>query len=165
MKLQTISGRILSPRRPLLKDIDINDIAHALNNLCRFAGHLPNTYSVAAHSLAVCRVVERMGGTPRECLTALLHDASEAYCVDLPTPIKRLCKDYQKIEDRFQKVIAKKFGLIYPFPKMILKADKAVLYPEKVYQTFGDDFGLGYVGRDCKKEFLRRFYELGGKNE
>ena len=77
-----------SPRRwagPNPDDIRIEDIAHALSNQCRFAGHAREFYSVAEHSVHVSQLC-----LPEHALWGLLHDASEAYLVDLPRPLKLL---------------------------------------------------------------------------
>jgi hypothetical protein len=162
VELRSLSGQIIKPRKPKPEQMDIEDIANALDKICRYSGQLPETYSVAAHSLEVANLVESEGGTVKECLTALLHDASEAYCQDVPSPIKHICKDYIKIEARFQKAIAKRFGLIYPFPKIVKDADVNVRLYEKLFQVHGYRT-VDYIGRSCRKEFLRRFFELGGK--
>ena len=47
-------------------------------------------------------------------LAGLLHDASEAYIGDMPSPFKKLMPDYKKLEDNLMKVIAQKFGFEYP---------------------------------------------------
>ncbi|MFA3778625.1 HD family hydrolase [Yersinia sp. 1652 StPb PI] len=91
---------------PKESSISINDIAQALSNECRFAGHLPNFYSVAEHSWLVSQLV-----SPEFALEALLHDASEAYCKDIPSPLKRLLPDYKGIERGIDLVIRSKFGL------------------------------------------------------
>lgn len=70
---------------PLPEMFNILDISHTLGNINRFNGNLPQPYTVAQHSVHVSRLV------PKEfALGALLHDASEAICCDIPTPLKRL---------------------------------------------------------------------------
>jgi len=160
--LTTLTGHQVDPDRPEPENFDIRDIAHALDQICRFSGQLMKPYSVAAHSLEVSRLVEEEGGTPLECLTALLHDAPEAYLQDLPTPVKILCPDYRNIENEFNIQLAKRFGTIWPHPDVVEKADKNALLFEKVYQANRDPKILSYIGRSCEKEFLRRFVELGG---
>jgi len=43
-------------------------------------------------------------------------------------------------------------------------ADSITLCDEKQFQKTGIKIGVPYAGRDCAKEFVRRFFELGGKN-
>lgn len=111
--------------RPI--DIDITDIAHALSNQCRFGGHTIEFYSVASHCLLVSKVLP-----PELKLQGLLHDASEAYLVDVPRPIKYLpdFNRYREIEAAVQKVIYKKFGCNWPDPDEIHKADNLLLATE-----------------------------------
>jgi uncharacterized protein len=72
--------------------IDIEDIAHHLAQLNRYAGACVRPYCVAEHSLFVCDILAANGHGSDWLLlkAALLHDAHEAYCTDLPTPIKQL---------------------------------------------------------------------------
>ncbi len=104
--MQTVNGRQFWPLSPNTSDVFIDDIAHALSLLCRFGGHCRTFYSVAEHSVRVSLAVPA-----KDALAGLMHDAAEAYVVDMPRPIKRHLRDYRRIEDRVANVIAKRFGL------------------------------------------------------
>lgn len=51
--IMTYSGKRYYYLSPTAEDISIVDIAHALSNKCRFAGHCKDFYSVAQHSFLV----------------------------------------------------------------------------------------------------------------
>jgi hypothetical protein len=109
--IQTISGG--NPFDPDPGEIEIEDIALALSHQCRFGGHCRVFYSVAQHSCLVSDLVIERGGN-LAALWALLHDASEAYLVDLPHPLKHrseLGKLYAAAEDRLQAAVCERFGL------------------------------------------------------
>lgn len=80
------TGRRFYPLDPRPEDVTIEDIAHALSNVCRWGGRVREFYSVAQHSVHVAQIVER--SVPRIAMHALLHDAAEAYVGDVPTPLK-----------------------------------------------------------------------------
>ncbi len=75
--IQTLTGRRVNPLDAAPEDIDPEDIAGALANICRFGGHCNAFYSVAQHSVIVCDLLAERGATPDELLAALLHDAAE----------------------------------------------------------------------------------------
>lgn len=104
--IYTRSGRQLDLLDPSPASIELDDIAHALGSICRFAGHTRVFYSVAEHSIMVSHLVPE--GIR---LRALLHDATEAYIQDIPSPLKRLLPEYQAIEARVWSAIARRFGL------------------------------------------------------
>jgi uncharacterized protein len=106
--INTYTGRKFYPLDPHIDDIDIADIAHALSLQCRFTGHIKYFYSVAQHSLLVASKCP-----PELALEGLLHDASEAYLVDLARPVKHQpeLEAYRDAEARLEQVIAAKFGL------------------------------------------------------
>jgi len=123
--IRTYTGKIFDVLNPDPDLICIEDIAHALSNLCRFGGHTRRFYSVAQHSfLCATHAPEPLK------LTALLHDASEAYLVDVPSPIKQFLPVYQEMEDRLMQIIAKKFGFEYPLAKRVVEIDKMMLKRE-----------------------------------
>ena len=146
--------------------INIEDIAHSLSMTVRFNGHCNRFYSVAEHSVLVSHLVE-----PEHALEGLLHDASEAYLGDCPKPLKRLLPDYQKIEEKFEKVIASRFHLQYPWNKNIKEVDGRILADEAIefHPTYKNDWGIGdplgieivgYSPDIAKKMFLDRFNQL-----
>lgn len=106
--IQTYCGVKFFPLQPKVEDILLPDIAHALSNQCRYGGHCRKFYSVAQHSVMVSGLVQ---GGPHLKLAGLLHDATEAYLVDVPRPVKRQIKEYARIEHHLAKAIAERFGL------------------------------------------------------
>lgn len=129
--ITTNSGGRFDVARPRQKDYNINDIAHALSNLCRFAGHAEDFYSVAEHSVHCAHILGRKMKQPREIqLAGLLHDLAEAYCVDVPTPLKSLLPEYTKIETRVQEVGFKALGLPLRIPEAVWEADLKMLATE-----------------------------------
>lgn len=105
--IQTFSGRKFHPLSPDPEQIVIEDIAHALSNLCRFAGHVRKFYSVAQHSVLVS-----LHCYPDNALAGLLHDASEAYLLDMPRPLKQHGDFgwYRAYEDNLMLKIEEKYG-------------------------------------------------------
>lgn len=122
------NGDFFDFRKPHEHEFDIKSIGFALSNLCRYTGHVNpgKFYSVAEHCVLVSRVVP-----PKYALEGLLHDASEAYCGDVASPLKRLLPGYNRIEESVQEAISTYFGLTYPFPEEVHKADKALYIRER----------------------------------
>lgn len=115
-QIETYTGAYVDPlnldAEPPAK-IRIADIAAALSKQCRYAGHCRRFYSVAEHSYLVSLVVEyALRGTRAAILGALLHDASEAYLVDVPRPIKGQLHEYRLAEHNAQQAIYRRFGVV-----------------------------------------------------
>ena len=89
---------------------------------CRFAGHLPFFYSVAQHSISVankCSIKNKLAG--------LLHDASEAYLLDIPRPVKYRIQNYKSIEDHLMQIISEKFNFEYALNQEVHYCDNITL--------------------------------------
>lgn len=111
---------------PRAADVKIEDIAHALSNLCRFTGHVRRFYSVAQHSVLVSFECDR-----EDALAGLLHDATEAYVGDVSSPLKSMLPEYRAIEARVWRVIAARFSLPDELPASVRHADAVLLATEK----------------------------------
>jgi hypothetical protein len=125
--LQVRSGRQFWPLDPRADEIDIDDIAWALSHQCRFSGHVSKFYSVAEHCVRVSYLVP-----PEDALWALLHDASEAYLIDLPKPLKALPEfaGYRAAEDAVMAAVCERFGLPVEMPETVVRADYVHLCAE-----------------------------------
>jgi len=126
----TFTGKQFWPLDPRPEEVCLEDIAHALANICRFNGHTNRFYSVARHCLNVEALLKQRGFDKRIRLYGLLHDAAEAYICDIPRPLKHFMPEYRETEDAVQKAIYKHFGLTWPTAeeeKAIKAADDYVL--------------------------------------
>ena len=163
-------------------DIDLETVAHVLSNLCRYGGHCREFYSVAEHSVNVSLAAEaaEAGTTCRSslqevALQGLLHDATEAYCVDVPKPLKRMLRDYDAIEQRIWLAVAKHFGVPHDLFEAVRHADHTVLLAEQrvLMPDVGPDWfpeGVGLEPADvriacwgpteAKRRFMHRFMGL-----
>jgi hypothetical protein len=124
--MQTFSGQRFYPNDPSAAEIVPEDIAHALSLLCRYGGHVDRFYSVAEHCILLSMAV-----APEHALAALLHDATEAYVVDVPRPVKRYLPDYRALEDKVWVAICERFGLAEELPIEVKEADSRILLNER----------------------------------
>jgi uncharacterized protein len=176
--LQTVSGRWVNPIDPDPQQFDIEDIARALGNLCRFGGHCRVFYSVAQHSVIVSERVEQRGGDAEDVFAALMHDASEAYLGDMPHPLKHrsaLGAVFKEAEDHLEAALREHFA-IKPGVAEIKRADRALLAAER--RAFSAerwawpelegveplDIELEALSPDeSERAFMRRFAELDAR--
>lgn len=193
---QTVSGIYIEPCNPDPVDVFITDIAHCLALANRWAGNLqytqelidklnldwieagdPFVYSVGQHSCLVHDIVVRLFGA-RPAFYALMHDASEAYLMDVPRPIKPELTNYYEIEARLMAVILTKFGVLLDeaIKKQVVEIDNAMIFWErdaivgKPIAPYGNEFQhpggtifyevpnfCSWSPLRAKKEFLARF--------
>lgn len=175
--IRTFLGGSFWPLDPHVDDLRIEDIAHALSQLCRWTGHSKKFYSVAQHSVLVSENLPSMLQ-----LEGLMHDASEAYLSDLSRPIKHapgLGDVYRRVEKKIERVIAQKYGLpLSPSPAVKI-VDNRLLYTEardlmagfvwsnesaEANETGKPDFLpftiVPWSPERAEKEFLQRFHLL-----
>jgi hypothetical protein len=161
--IRTFTGRLVNPFDLTPDDIDIIDIAVALSHINRFNGHTLHTLPVDQHCIEVSQIVEQSGST--YAMEGLLHDASEAYLCDIPSPVKRQpgMWAYREAEDKAHRAIAERFVLNYSTGGFYKKG-----WPSAVHLA-----DAGAYRRDCERrfapdppprhgDFLDRYQELGG---
>lgn len=170
--IRLLSGVMFDYNNPGACDVPIEDIAHALSHVCRFAGHIDHFYSVAQHAVNCSFIVP-----PEHAFTALMHDTAEAFTNDLPTPLKFAVPMFKDLEVRIESAMAKRFGFTYPLPQTVRTADLQMLQIEKnalksreadweVLKGIESDHLVPYVDvsnwepRRAKQEFLDRYEEL-----
>ena len=168
--MQTYSGLRYFPMDPRPEDIDPRDIAHALSLLCRYGGHIDRFYSVAEHCVNVSHTVSK-----DHALAALLHDATEAYVVDVPRPVKRYLADYRMVEAKVWLAIAARFGVDPELPAEVKEHDTRILLDERATLMRNAEVGawsmdgmeplgvdiFGHEPADAERMYLRRLAELG----
>jgi hypothetical protein len=68
---------------------------------------------------------------PKELkLQVLLHDSSEFALNDIASPCKALIPQYKALELKVEQVIARKYGLQFPFPPLVKEIDLRMLVTE-----------------------------------
>lgn len=169
--IQTYSGRRFNPTFPHVDAIVIQDIAHSLSMQCRFSGHCKKFYSVAQHSVLVSYICDRA-----DALWGLMHDASEAYLVDIPRPLKQSgdFESYKRFEAQMMRAICKRFKLPDHEPPSVKDADNLLLCTEArdLMSPLRTDWVqnvdplpfkiIPWSQQEAKNNFMKRFFELTG---
>lgn len=155
--IRTFTGRYVNPLALRVEDVCIEDIAHHLSLECRYTGACPYHYSVAQHSVYVSQCYN----TPVLKLTGLLHDASEAYLKDLPSPIKHdpRMAFYREIEEQVSATIFKCFGLNSDLICFVKDADN-ITFKNEVACFWGenDNSVVAWMPWTAEDEFLKAFH-------
>jgi hypothetical protein len=125
--INTRSGRKVNPLRLSADDIRIEDIAHSLSLVNRFAGHTREPISVAQHSVYVSRLCDIS-----VAMQGLLHDAAEAYLGDVTKWLKHTPEFafYREAEERVQRAIYDRFGCPTQMDTTVRAADDLMVRVE-----------------------------------
>lgn len=129
--MQTYTGQKFWPLDPRADEVDVEDIAHALSLQCRYAGHCRRYYSVAEHSVLISRWLAEQGHDSDTCLWGLMHDAGEAYVLDMIRPLKSSMPEFRKVEQRVLNAVTQRFGMYPETPVAVKHADNRILVDEK----------------------------------
>lgn len=138
------------------------DIARGLAYKGRFAGQTPYYYSIAEHSISVDSYYTAHNENPSKMirLACLLHDASEAYMCDMPTPFKALMPDFKHFENQLQKAIFKQFGIQSWCIDIVKKYDKMALKSEfNEYKFIDNNFHFNSPDHAAEM-FIKRFWDI-----
>lgn len=136
MKVWIGSGELVDLLDPAASRFTIQDIASSLSKICRFNGHTSAFYSVAEHSVIASLITQDRD--PQIRLSALLHDAAEAFLGDIVKPIKDdiwsgpTGRYWERMEQSWNAVIGSRFGCtLVPMPEPVKAADRALLIAEQ----------------------------------
>jgi hypothetical protein len=163
----TYTGRLFDVLKPRPEDVDIVDIAHALANSCRWGGHCRTFFSVAQHS-----VLTSLHVPPEHGLWGLLHDAAEAYLVDVPRPIKHLLPAYQEMEEIIMAAVCRRFSMDSVEPLIVKEVDMRLLATEAEILGMHPHLWGAALSHplpvvispqppgEAKRDFLKRFEQL-----
>lgn len=120
-RIETYNGEFFTLDPQDFSGIDIHNLAHALSGVNRFNSHTQRMYSVGEHSIHVASMLP-----PELQLVGLLHDGSEAYIQDIPSPFKQFLPDYAAMEELIQNKVYRAFKLdpewvhgVYPAVKRV----------------------------------------------
>jgi hypothetical protein len=141
---------------PRPEEVDINDIAHALSQICRFNGHCSKFYSVAQHSVLAAEEAYKMGYDIMVQLATLMHDASEAYLCDIPRPIKPSLSNYKQIEENLMKCIFERFNIDVSYEDSRIKEiDNNLVCSEATYllPSKGKEWNITQTKHVCISKF------------
>lgn len=159
-KIQTISGRHVDVMNPDPDTIILDDIVHAISNLCRYGGHIPHFYSVAEHSTYVAKWLHAQDATPDEIITGLLHDAAEAYIGDIVRPLKEhpdFGNTAKNAEERILTIVHAKYGGTYPHADIIHQADQAIYHWEVA--NIRNGYITGWQPGQAREQFIAAYNE------
>lgn len=172
----TFTGRVFYPLNPSPEDVDPIDIAHSLSNQCRYTGHTKFHYSVATHTVLIYDYVKSLGYEQDVLTQVVVHDAGEAYLLDLAAPLKHHPEGFgdrfREVEDAIELVICERFGVERPFDPIVKEIDLQLresemnqLFPAGAERRhWGEDLSIRipqWTPMEGKIQLERRMEECG----
>ena len=176
--MRTVDGKYIDFANPQPDQISLDAIATGLSSECRFGNQLRKHYSVAEHCSHCLDVARRRGLSLEIKRAVFMHDAAEAFCKDIPKPLKILLPNYKIIEDRLQRVIEAKYGIandeetrnaVKAIDLAVLKAEKTALTSQDEQHDLSDvpdvDIDFQCYNRNTAKYKFRSAYVLLGLSD
>lgn len=168
--IETYTGRPFWPLAPKASDVSVIDIAHHLAGQPRYSGASSPWYVTAQHCCLLADFVQERGGTPLDCLQILMHDAAEAYLVDIPRPVKQHMPQFRLWDKAINNAVREWLGLAdTPIPEWQDELDSRIIVDERaqVMSDSGLDWGhdlepLGvtiepWANMIAEQQFLMRY--------
>lgn len=175
-----VAGNVLEyGNPPEMTESHLIAAGHALHGIPRFNGHIPRHWSVAQHCLLVAEISaifaemeESDPIAPRRY--GLMHDVEEAWCCDLPSPLKRWLKEniegfadgWKELTDGFNEKAHAAAGLSWPVPrgieKLVKRADNEALALETMWLHSGTPLDAYLATPILTPAMLIRFEQLTG---
>lgn len=169
--IRTFTGKYLNIFNPTVHMFCIEDTAHSLSNLPRFAGHLKYffspcgnyscTYSVAQHCCLGHDWILKGGYDPAVAFEFLMHERGESSgLTDIPSPFKKRLPGIKELEENIDRFTSNVFGVPHPMSEQCKAVDKMMLEMEWNDIMLGNapDFEVWFPHR-AKQEFLKRYYD------
>lgn len=131
---KTVNGIDMNPWDLDPRIVTVEHIASVLARINRYAGHWVYPISVARHCIILTDTLKERGHNSLIQLQGLLHDASEAYTQDIPSPLKAMLKiagppwyedvSYSEFENALLGRIFTQLGVPLPIDPEVVRADK-----------------------------------------
>ena len=152
----TYTGQVVDLVNPQPESIKIEDIAHALSQICRYTGHTKEFYSVGYHTLLAYDLARKHGHSDRVLLLILMHDFSEYVLGDVSRPLKDLLPEYKVLEEKMMDCIYRAFDVAPPdmWENAIIKYYDNALLACEVYEYMANPELYG-VGITDNVEFIK----------
>lgn len=119
--IETYNGEHFTLDPEDFSGVTIDNLAHALSGVNRFNSHTNRMYSVGEHSVHVASLLP-----PELQLLGLIHDGSEAFIQDIPSPFKQFLPDYSALEELIQNKVYRAFGVNPEWAKAVYPAVKRI---------------------------------------
>lgn len=175
--IELSSGRAFKFQTPWAWDI--NEIAHALGNQCRYTGHCREFYSVAEHSVLASLLAEETGWC--DPFEALMHDAHESLLGDMARPWKPMVPGYSGVELALERDMRRHFSLPQDITEGCKRVDYLALFIEAntlmrsrgegwedpyqvrpvAYRLHSEGWKVrGLAPKDARNAFLKQYHEV-----
>lgn len=181
--METVSGIYFDLANPRAMQVTLDDVAHHLSQVCRYAGATRVFYSVAEHAYLVAQRLRAQDHSVLIQLAGLHHDDAEAYVGDNTRPMKLRAPILSEIEAAVFPEVVAGLGLAdLPFDDPAVKeaddwalsAEAYHLLPSRGAGWFSEGlydreepnswlWRLGWDSSRAKVNWLRLHYELCGQ--